>query len=50
MKQYMALRDGKVVIEDVQELPFDAANIATAKDPSTHGPVYILQGSVVGVL
>ena len=46
----VGLSEAELVVEDVEELPLDAADVPLAKDPCAERPVDVLQGGVVTVL
>ena len=46
----VGLGKAEFVVEDVEELPLDAADVPLAKDPCAARPVDVLQGGVVTVL
>ena len=46
----IGFRDGKLEIEDIEELTLDAADVTLAKDASAECPVDILECGVIQVL
>lgn len=50
VRENVLFRDREVPVEDREELALDATNVTFAKDTGAHGPVDVLQATVVGVL
>ena len=46
----VGLGEAELVVEDVEELALDAADVALAKDPGAERPVDVLERGVVEVL